>query len=212
MKDQFDIPFMLSDRWWNMLSTKKLYKRKNKLDDYFHIPFNTLDQHFASQYDTMFKSNDIEMFGKVWGLEYVYHFLREYEMISEENFSRMIENIHGLQFLFARITDDDLWKMDFVFKWPQLFLPDLSEKEVFQSTFTNNAEDFRKKVDNYSNDQYMDFPERLKRELKSPEYKKRDDEYSQLPYVKEAPDIGRNDPCPCGSGKKYKNCCMGLNK
>ena len=22
--------------------------------------------------------------------------------------------------------------------------------------------------------------------------------------------IGRNDPCPCGSGKKYKNCCLGL--
>ena len=20
--------------------------------------------------------------------------------------------------------------------------------------------------------------------------------------------IGRNEPCPCGSGKKYKNCCM----
>lgn len=20
--------------------------------------------------------------------------------------------------------------------------------------------------------------------------------------------IGRNDPCPCGSGKKYKSCCM----
>jgi preprotein translocase subunit SecA len=24
---------------------------------------------------------------------------------------------------------------------------------------------------------------------------------------KEAPRAGRNDPCPCGSGKKYKNCC-----
>lgn len=22
-----------------------------------------------------------------------------------------------------------------------------------------------------------------------------------------APKIGRNDPCPCGSGKKYKKCC-----
>jgi uncharacterized protein YecA (UPF0149 family) len=22
--------------------------------------------------------------------------------------------------------------------------------------------------------------------------------------------IGRNDPCPCGSGKKYKNCCMNV--
>ena len=21
------------------------------------------------------------------------------------------------------------------------------------------------------------------------------------------PKVGRNDPCPCGSGKKYKKCC-----
>lgn len=26
--------------------------------------------------------------------------------------------------------------------------------------------------------------------------------------VVKAEKIGRNDPCPCGSGKKYKNCCM----
>jgi preprotein translocase subunit SecA len=24
--------------------------------------------------------------------------------------------------------------------------------------------------------------------------------------IKVGPKIGRNDPCPCGSGKKYKNC------
>ncbi len=30
---------------------------------------------------------------------------------------------------------------------------------------------------------------------------------SGVPYVREAPKIGRNDPCPCGSGKKYKKCC-----
>lgn len=24
--------------------------------------------------------------------------------------------------------------------------------------------------------------------------------------------IGRNDPCPCGSGKKYKNCCLSSGK
>jgi uncharacterized protein YecA (UPF0149 family) len=22
--------------------------------------------------------------------------------------------------------------------------------------------------------------------------------------------VGRNDPCPCGSGKKYKRCCAGV--
>ncbi len=32
------------------------------------------------------------------------------------------------------------------------------------------------------------------------------EEEKQQPVVKKE-DIGRNDPCPCGSGKKYKNCC-----
>ena len=27
-------------------------------------------------------------------------------------------------------------------------------------------------------------------------------------YVRPTPKIGRNDPCPCGSGKKYKKCCL----
>ena len=25
--------------------------------------------------------------------------------------------------------------------------------------------------------------------------------------AKKTEKVGRNDPCPCGSGKKYKNCC-----
>ncbi len=28
-----------------------------------------------------------------------------------------------------------------------------------------------------------------------------------LPHRRPAEKIGRNDPCPCGSGKKYKRCC-----
>ncbi len=27
------------------------------------------------------------------------------------------------------------------------------------------------------------------------------------PIRREAPKLGRNDPCPCGSGKKWKKCC-----
>lgn len=34
---------------------------------------------------------------------------------------------------------------------------------------------------------------------------------SIAPIVREAPKVGRNDPCPCGSGKKYKKCC-GVNE
>ncbi len=34
-----------------------------------------------------------------------------------------------------------------------------------------------------------------------------DGQIESEPYRREAPKIGRNDPCPCGSGKKYKKCC-----
>jgi SEC-C motif-containing protein len=30
---------------------------------------------------------------------------------------------------------------------------------------------------------------------------------SAKPFIREEPKVGRNDPCPCGSGKKYKKCC-----
>lgn len=35
---------------------------------------------------------------------------------------------------------------------------------------------------------------------------------NRKPSVREYKKIGRNDPCPCGSGKKYKNCCLNTGK
>lgn len=34
-----------------------------------------------------------------------------------------------------------------------------------------------------------------------------DKNHVQQTIVNDGPKVGRNDPCPCGSGKKYKNCC-----
>ncbi|MBM3881823.1 MAG: preprotein translocase subunit SecA [Verrucomicrobia bacterium] len=33
------------------------------------------------------------------------------------------------------------------------------------------------------------------------------EELAKAKPVRSAPKVGRNDPCPCGSGKKYKHCC-----
>ena len=55
----------------------------------------------------------------------------------------------------------------------------------------NNIMDFE---DDWTDDELEDFM--LQQEIKKRE-----------PYVKTEPEIGRNDPCPCGSGKKYKKCC-----
>jgi hypothetical protein len=35
---------------------------------------------------------------------------------------------------------------------------------------------------------------------------------AHTPYTRHSPKIGRNDPCPCGSGRKYKRCCMGKDQ
>ncbi len=40
-------------------------------------------------------------------------------------------------------------------------------------------------------------------------YKQNDRRYKQeQTFIREQPKVGRNDPCPCGSGKKYKKCCL----
>lgn len=31
--------------------------------------------------------------------------------------------------------------------------------------------------------------------------------YADFATIRKTQEVGRNDPCPCGSGKKYKKCC-----
>jgi preprotein translocase subunit SecA len=42
--------------------------------------------------------------------------------------------------------------------------------------------------------------------LASEEEKESGEEPEQQPFVREGRKVGRNEPCPCGSGKKYKQC------
>ena len=47
----------------------------------------------------------------------------------------------------------------------------------------------------------------MSREENSPKQQKK----KQQTIVRTERKVGRNEPCPCGSGKKYKNCC-GINQ
>jgi hypothetical protein len=37
-------------------------------------------------------------------------------------------------------------------------------------------------------------------------------EWKPAPILRTEKKVGRNDPCPCGSGKKFKKCCMNREK
>lgn len=210
MKENYDIPFMLSDRMWNMLSVMDLFGSEDAPDGFFYVPYIELKEHFLNHTDTFFIGDDVEMFGKVWGLDYAYAFLHKSGFISEHYFSLMEENIQALKNFYIKQIYTSLWQMNFVFSWPMLYVPDPYEQQLFNETYHETDENIRKKLDNY----IAMTPEnkRITQELRKAS-KQQDETPDYLnslyeSYQREEPKIGRNDPCLCGSGKKYKKCCM----
>ena len=51
------------------------------------------------------------------------------------------------------------------------------------------------------------FERRKKRELEQARLAGATNGNKPQQVVRGAAKVGRNDPCPCGSGKKYKKCC-----
>lgn len=67
--------------------------------------------------------------------------------------------------------------------------------------------DFKEYLDELDrNDAYEDSLEELENDKGDKNKNYIDYKELHTPFVKKEPDVGRNDPCPCGSGKKYKKC------
>jgi len=95
-------------------------------------------------------------------------------------------------------------------EYPELY----KIKEDFFNKVTNNIE--RKKLQTEYRNKTKKYMSELNRyfEIDEDDYEEEDDfdewyhDYEpQKPFVREEKKVGRNDPCPCGSGKKYKKCC-----
>jgi hypothetical protein len=158
MKESYDVPFMLSDLWWNILGNGKVF---GKGEDFFYTGFDALEERCSSLTDTLFSSNHLEMFGRVFGLRYAYHFLHEYGLMGDDAYKRMKTNLAALEYLYERLTYEDLWKMDFVFSWPQLDKPDDLQQKMWSSTFAVYESDFEKELDRYLNNRHNAFPAQL---------------------------------------------------
>ena len=74
--------------------------------------------------------------------------------------------------------------------------------DVIENAFKNNYVDINMCGD--LEDVEIAFGLRAKRSTPRPRY---NSEFFSQPKVRTAPKVGRNDPCHCGSGKKFKKCC-----
>ena len=53
----------------------------------------------------------------------------------------------------------------------------------------------------------MNSPRQMKKWVKDHEKELKNEQVGKVETVVKGDEPGRNDPCPCGSGKKYKKCC-----
>ena len=182
---------------------------------FFYICYNDLDKYVIEHYDNMFGINQIEILGKVWGLHYVYEFLHYCGLISEKHYRLMIENLAFLKREFLLVLSDNLWKMRFVAKWPK---SDANLLNVPAEVFNKNSVENYNKNWEYLNSILPNLPEfeRIEKEIDKDSNKREnifpfDEVLNKMKdgqFVRTEPQTGRNDPCPCGSGKKFKNCCL----
>lgn len=216
MKDEFGMSFMISDRFLTILKKIELYGQVNNDEAFFYIPYPILSEHIENLYDRTFLSNEIEIFGMVYGLKYVYRFLHVSGLINDHYYQRMEENIGMLEFDSIFYLNRTAWQMKFVFDWPQLNPPNPNLVKLFSDTY-------RYSIDKTVGDQFDNYleswsvPEIVQEEIdqfyNEKQSKKKENDHDRWfptqPIVNTGPKVERNDPCPCGSGKKYKKCCLG---
>lgn len=76
-----------------------------------------------------------------------------------------------------------------------LYVINKSEEALIRHSMLNEPILYNELMDDYMYDMYDEF-----------DYYD-EDSLSLQPIINSEPKIGRNDPCPCGNGKKYKKCC-----
>ena len=208
MYHEFNLPFIFSEFMWQFVATLKIFGKHGK-ENWFFIDAQTMDKHIVDRYDGFLGSNQLEIFGKVWGLDYLTSFFYHHQLITPDQYQIMMENNDHFKNEMMHIAGADLWKMMYVFSWPDIGKnrDDKLEQALFTSSFGKDMMEAENEITAYIST--LPFSDRIRRELKLD--KKEAPQFlntGNSPIIKMEPDIGRNDPCPCGSGKKYKKCCL----
>lgn len=215
MKRRYNIPFMHANLLFYLLMDKSLFGSIKEEDAWFYIPYPKLDQHVTNNLDTFLGSNLIEVGGKVWGLHYVYEFLHENQFISTFYYQMMLENLAWLKMDFLTVASWEAWKLKFVLNWPET---DSNLLKLPKNFFDNiDRKDFKTSLLQIKNLlPSIGGKDRIVNEIRKASGKKskKNREFThQIAGEVIPPDpnryVRRNDPCPCGSGKKHKKCCLG---
>ena len=226
--------FYLSGRIWDkMLDFWQEHNSSQKTTDtYFKIETASFENYLAGFSGDIFLDNKHEMVAILWGSVYIYDFLHKYHIISEEIFRDFIETSRKLKGIVIGQFTPDLWNSNFVHSWekPECISETEFQEEnnIFKKSISFKYQKFTRLRSEISEElskigELSDYiieggKEKLKTHNTSPidnlfnpppeeleDYNSHNDFESEP--IRTEKKVGRNEPCPCGSGKKYKKCC-----
>lgn len=208
--------------WGKMLQLWDDNKKNAKtLSSYFRVTADSFEKYLVGFTD-IFMSNKPDMIATLWGSVYIYEFLHKSEIISTEIYQDFLKTSRKLKGLIIGIFTPDLWRSNFVHHWEK---PD----SVSETEFREEHNIFIKSV-SFKHTNFSEIREYMSEELskigpleyyiiKGGESRMKQKSFNlfdnlmslednrSLKPVRVEKKVGRNDPCPCGSGKKYKKCC-----
>jgi hypothetical protein len=226
------ISFAISGRIWDKILvfwSENNDKKKCSPDDFFQVKVDELEKYLSNLSGDMFIDNKSEMIAVLWGSVYVYDFLKTIEIINQDTFDNFIKTTKILKGKVIGQFTSDLWNSNFVHLWEK---PDsistiefIEEEKIFKKSILFTHQKFTRLRSKISKE-LANIGELATYIIEGGKTKENDYNTSLLDDIfdtnqgdkthkenrisepiKVEKKVGRNEPCPCGSGKKYKKCC-----
>jgi uncharacterized protein YchJ len=207
--------FVLSSVFWRRM----LYFWEKQADSkqlppnvFFKIPRRDFDNYLNYLAGDYFIDNRAETFALLWGSVYIYDFLKSINLIEQSLYDSFKETSKILKGRYIAISLSSLWNYNFVHQWTK---PDSvselecnEEEKIFLKSYTMKHLDFSKLKGEIAGELSTigELSEYIIRGSKN-DYLFSENNKSKTTYNPFEKKVGRNEPCPCGSGKKYKQCC-----
>ena len=211
--DNYQIPFVSGGIIWELMTDFWFRDRAKRAN--FELTTKNFDK-FCGRFGGMFNGYVCNIFASVWGAYYAYDFLYEVGLISDVQHKNALI---GIRFSQESVNNFNgkLWSNGFPKDWAK-------PKSMTDIEYTTNINAINKAFANVNDDEYKakyfdeTFSQGLdkllanafEKKLQALDVPKKEPKIKKIPKPIQkltAPKVSRNEPCPCGSGRKYKNCC-----
>lgn len=179
----------------------------NTVETYFQIDSEDFENYLQSIYSHFIFPRLHDLVEILWGSVYIYDFLHQNEIISDKVFYDFMETSKKLKGKVIADLYTDLWDANFIHSWEK---PDCiaeiefeEENKIFHKCFPYKQLEFPE-FKSLVSEELSNIGELANYIMEGAEIINKSK--NLLPDKKEKK-VGRNEPCPCGSGKKYKKCC-----